>query len=440
MLDKAIQKIKSTRITSDKVIWILIMLFAMISVLAVFSTSTYRANTRHVSKVVFFKEQIIYVASGFMALVVCYLVRLRYYRRLSFLVYGVSLFMLLFAIVGGEEVNGATRGIRIFGFTIQVIEVAKIGLVLFLARALEKWGDGINTIKDFSLKLMLPIVAVCALAVPISASTVILLGVVAMLVMFFMNVKIKYLLFMVGLAVLAAGLLLGIYNIAFAGKEPAPGEKPGKVEKLFNRVGTAQSRILSFTSAAKMEEGDEAEMTKEEKEALKDRDRQSNNAKIAISEGGIIGKGPGKSTQRYYLSEAFSDFIYASIVEEYGLLGGIAIIFLYATFLCRCIKLCFQCRTVYSQALVLGLATLISLQAMLHILVNVRLLPITGHTLPLISHGGNAYIMLSGAFGMILSVSRQINRQEAEERAARELAEKEAGEAMQEEEISEPEK
>ena len=143
---------------------------------------------------------------------------------------------------------------------------------------------------------------------------------------------------------------------------------------------------------------------------------------MAISEGGIFGKGPGKSTQRYSLSMAFSDFIYAFIVEEYGLLGGGFVILLYLIFLFRCIRLCQRCKATYSSVLIVGLAFLITTQAFLHILVNVRILPITGHTLPLISHGGTAYLVLSGAFGMILSVNKQLEKQDALERAAREAA------------------
>ena len=132
--------------------------------------------------------------------------------------------------------------------------------------------------------------------------------------------------------------------------------------------------------------------------------------------GGVLGKGVGKGTARHSLSMAFSDFIFAAIVEETGLVGGLFIILLYLIFLFRCISLSFKCPDAFSQALVLGLAFLITTQAFLHILVNVRLIPITGHTLPLISHGGTAYLVLSGAVGIILSVSRTIDKQIEEQK------------------------
>ena len=421
------QRIKNIRITSDKVIWILIMLFAMISVLAVFSTSTYRANANGVSKIAYFFEQMKNVGLGLATLLFCYFVPLKIYRRFSILIYVISIVLLALALVKGQTINGANRGLVIGGHSIQVLEFAKIGLIFYLAKAIETWGDKMDNLKDFSLKLLIPIALTCLFVVPNSASTVVLLGTLSLLTMFFMGVKFRYLLFTVGVA--AAGLLLMflVYNTAFSYTAQMNAKDLKGVEKLFARVGTAQNRILNFVDEFGEDEKDVSavrydKLTQEEKDKI-DKNRQSENAKIAISEGGVFGKGPGKSTQRFTLSEAFSDFIYASIVEEYGLLGGILIIFLYSVFLFRCIRLCLQCQTAFTQTLVIGLSCLIALQAMLHIFVNVRLMPITGHTLPLISHGGNAFIILSGAFGVLLSVSRHANKQAVEEAAGTEKSE-----------------
>ena len=411
------QRLKNIKITSDKVIWILIMLFAMISVLAVFSTSTYRANANGVSKISYFFEQMKNVGLGLAVLLVCYFIPLKVYRRLSIPIYILSILLLILALVKGQTVNGANRGLVICGHVIQVLEFAKIGLIFYLAKALETWGDSINNLKDFSIRLLVPIGLTCLFVVPNSASTVILLGLLSLLTMFFMGVDFKYLAFTVGIAAALLAIMLVIYNTAFSDTAQKDAKELKGIEKIFARVGTAQNRILNFKDEFKDETDISAikysSLTDEEKEKI-DKNRQSENAKIAISEGGIIGKGPGKSTQRFTLSEAFSDFIYASIVEEYGLLGGIFIIFLYSIFLFRCIRLCIQCQTAFTQTLVIGLSCLIALQAMLHIFVNVRMLPITGHTLPLISHGGNAFIILSGAFGVLLSVSRHANEQAAQ--------------------------
>lgn len=424
-MNSLLEKIKSAQIRSDKVIWILVMLFAMISVVAVFSTSTYRANAHGVDKTVYFFEQMRYVFMGFGTLLLCYIIPMRRYRQFAFAIYGLSLLMLLGALVLGSTVNGANRSLVIGGHSIQVLEFAKIGLIIYLAKALETWEESLDNFKVFVVRIMLPIAVTCLLVLPNSASTVVLFGILSLLILFIMGVKIRYLLFMVGCAVMAVLLVVCIYNVFYAGRTEEP---QGKIGKIFNRVGTAQSRIVNFTDEFKGK-GKVAmeEMTRAEREKMIDSKRQSDNAKIAISEGGLIGKGPGKSTQRYYLSEAFSDFIFASIVEEYGLLGGVFVLLLYGIFLFRCIRLCLKCNTPFSQTIVIGLSWLIAIQAMLHIFVNVRLLPITGHTLPLISHGGNAFLVLSGAFGIILSVSRQVSIQ-AEQSELYNLTEGEAEE------------
>ena len=249
-----------------------------------------------------------------------------------------------------------------------------------------------------------------------SFSSALLIGLISFLILFFMNVSIKNLGITVGILAAAVLLMFLTYHAFFAGR---PQRLESGVGKIFNRFGTVENRL---TAHFQKEEEDLDNLSRSEQQELMDKDRQSENAKVAISEGGIFGKGPGKSTQRYSLSMAFSDFIYAFIVEEYGLLGGVFVILLYLIFLFRCIRLCQRCKATYSSVLIAGLSFLITTQAFLHILVNVRILPITGHTLPLISHGGTAYLVLSGAFGMILSVNKQLEKQDARERAAREAA------------------
>lgn len=413
---EVIQKIPRPKLRGDRVLWICVMFFAMISVLAVFSSSTFIANRHDMPKTAIFFSQLKFVAMGFFTLFVCYLIPMRLYRRAAFSIFLITLAGLLAAMLFGEEINGAKRSFSIAGFTVQPLEFAKIGLIMYLAKAMELWKDSLGTFKDFALKLLLPIGVTCLLVLPNSASTVLLFGLLSFLLMFFMGVKPKFLLLTLGAAVAAVALLLLIYNVAFAGKTHAPGERVGTVEKFFNRIGTAQSRILNFAGGSEDEDAASETLSKEELEKIKDTKRQSENAKIAISQGGLIGKGPGKSTQRYSLSMAFSDFIFAFIVEEYGLLGGGFVILLYIIVLFRCIRMTRKCSTTFSEALILGLAWLIALQAMLHIFVNVRLLPVTGHTLPLISHGGTAYLVLSGAMGMILSVSRHLEKKEEQEK------------------------
>lgn len=399
------------RLKGDKGIWIIVILFALISILSVFSASSFLASEGGVAKTKIFLEQSRSVCFGFLALYICYLIPLRWYRSLAFIVFGISVVMLVLLYIKPcrVEVNGAVRGLKVFGKTVQVFEIAKVGLILYLARALEFWEYDLGTFKDFYIKIALPVFAVCALVVPNSFSSALLFGGVAMLVLIFMDVKWKYILSMVAVVIAVAALYYGTYCALFKGRTMDEGSVAAKV---FNRIPTVEKRVARFFNG---EEGtDFSQMSKEEQKEYIDENRQTINASVAISEGGIFGKGPGKSTQRYSLSMAFSDFIYAFIVEEYGLVGGLVVIALYVIFLFRCIRLCTRCKTIFSGALVVGISFLIITQAMLHILVNVGLMPVTGHTLPLISHGGTAYLVLSGAFGMILSVNKQLDKQDEE--------------------------
>jgi cell division protein FtsW len=400
------------RLKGDRIIWILVLCLAIISLLAVFSSSTFLANKAGVSKLYILQEQLISVSIGFAALLICYLIPMRFYRFTAFPLFAITVVMLVLLFIIPDVRNEAARGIRLFGRTIQVFEFAKVGLILYIAKALELWQNSLTTYKDFLLKILLPIGVVCIMVMANSFSSALLFGVISILLLFFMNVNIKHLGITAGIGILVVLAMFGIYSLFFSNKGQAESEKTGSVAKVFNRFGTASNRIVNFFDAKKDLEEAEAAMSDAERQKHLDGQRQAINAKVAIHEGGIIGKGPGKSTQRYSLSMAFSDFIYAFIVEEYGLLGGIFVIMIYLIFIFRCITIAFRCETIFSGALVLGLAFLIATQAFLHIMVNVGLMPVTGHTLPLISHGGTAYMVLSGAFGIILSVSKQLDKQD----------------------------
>ncbi len=397
-------------------IWFIVAMFAMISIIAVFSVGSFLAKNdpEIISKTSIYVEQFGSVALGFAALFLCYAFNYNFYRKVAPYVFGISLLMLLMLFVPGfqDERNGAVRGLKLFGHTLQVFEFVKVGLILFISWALERYSKDIKTFKGYFLRLLVWVILVCACIMVNSFSSAILLAMVSMMVFFFMEVKMSHLLITIGGAVALVAILFGIYHLSTAISPKAADFA------IFNRLGTVESRIGHFFKADADSTMDLTKMSKEQLEVMIDSERQSESAKIAIKEGGIFGKGVGNGTARYSLSMAFSDFIFAAIVEETGLIGGIAIVLLYLIFLFRCISLSFKCPDAFSQALVLGLAFLITTQAFLHILVNVRLLPITGHTLPLISHGGTAYLVLSAAFGIILSVSRTVNKLEEEKRAA----------------------
>ena len=400
---------KLNLLKGDKIIWIIVLFLSMISVVAVFSSSTILANRKGVdySKVNLFIEQLRSVGTGFIALLFCYFLSIKFYRNISFIYFGLTTILLLIVIVqtiaGVGGVNSANRGLVIPGTskTIQVFEFAKVGLIMYLARALEIWEGRINTFKDYCIKLMLPVAVTCLLIIPNSFSSALLFGFISLLIMLFMRVRLRYLLLTIAIAAGFAIAGFGIYSL-----NP---EKMSNVS-LFNRFGTVMARIDRWKSDNSIE----TEKTLSAKDV--DELRQTSNAEVAVSQGGLIGKGPGKSTERFSLSLAFSDFIFAFIVEEYGLFGGVFVILLYIVLLFRCVVIAMRCNTPFSSTMVLGLAFLIGTQAFLHIYVNLGILPVTGHTLPLISHGGTAYVVLSGAFGIILSISKQLDKNDEKER------------------------
>lgn len=402
-------------IKGDKIIWFIVILLWMISLIAVFSSGSFlaRGSSSGIEKTNVLFEQLRSIAMGCAALLICYFINIGVYRKVAPIAFGISLLMLLMLFVPGlrAETNGAVRGLKIAGHTVQVFEFVKVGTVLFIAWVIEKYSDNMYRFKDYFLKLLMWILIVCVLIVPNSFSSALLIAVVSFMIMYFMEIKGTHLLLTIGGALVLVALLFGVYHLTLG----IFGEKANDVG-IFNRLATVENRIKSFTSSDSDTTLDLSKLTPAQLAKIDNENRQSENAKIAIAEGGIFGKGAGHSTQRFTLSMAFSDFIFSIIVEEYGLIGGILVIALYLIFLFRCISIARKCTAPFSQALVLGLAFLITTQAFLHILVNVRLLPITGHTLPLISHGGTAYLVLSGAVGMILSVSRTIDKQLEEQK------------------------
>lgn len=382
-------------IKGDKVVWIIVFLLSMFSLVAVYSSSSYRAVQENTDKIALFFDQLVFVLAGWIALLVCYFIRPKYYRKFSFIIYGISIVLLLLLFVDDITVikNGAIRGLKFPGFTIQVFEIAKVAIIIYLARAMEIFE--IKDLKDYLIKLLLPIVVTCVLLLRGSFSSAVFTALICLVILWVNKINWKYLAITCAGGIAVFAICFGLYLMTKDNDKP-----------LFSRFETAESRIDNFLHPS--DDDKMAELSESEKQAIIDAERQSENAKIAIHEGGIIGKGPGKSTQRYTLSMAFSDFIYAFIIEEYGSIIGVLVMFLYVWLFARCGRLAVKCKTTFASTTVFGLGLLTTFQALMHIFVNIRLIPITGHTLPLVSHGGTAFIIFSGVFGVILSISKSI--------------------------------
>ena len=365
----------------DRIIWGLVVIFMIYSLLAVYSSSVgvafmkYGGNTTY-----FLRTQFLMLALSLLIIVVIHYLPYRIYFSLAglFLIISAGLLILTFAF--GSRVNEATRWLVIPGtsFSLQTSDVAKVALVLYLARSLAKFQKELNNFMLVTKNFILPIGIICGLILPENLSTAMMIFGICMIIMFIGRVPLRFLLSYVGIGV--AGVILFAVLLTMVSKD--------------NRVQVWKNRIEHFFSGAADDDGD----------------YQSNQAKIAISTGGLFGKAPGKSTQRNMLPQSNSDFIFAIIIEEYGLLfGAVPLILAYMILLFRGITIARKCETAFPAYMVMGLVVMIVIQAMLNMMVAVGLFPVTGQTLPMVSWGRTSVLMMSFSIGAILSVSRVVN-------------------------------
>ena len=365
----------------DRVIWALVVVFMIYSLLAVYSSSASVAYLKHGGNTAYFlRSQFFMLLLSLIIIVVVHYLPYRIYYSMSglILLFSIGLLILTFAI--GARVNEAVRAIEIpgTGFRLQTSDVAKVALVLYLARALSQFQGELNNFMVVTKYFMFPVAVICALIMPENLSTALMVFGICMVIMFIGRVPFKYLLAYVGIAVV--GVVMFALVLSMVSKQ--------------NRVEVWKNRVENFFSG------------KEDPDA----DYQSNQAKIAISTGGLFGKAPGKSTQRNMLPQSNSDFIFAIIIEEYGLLfGAIPLILAYMILLFRGITIVKRCETAFPAFLVMGLIVMITVQAMLNMLVAVGLFPVTGQTLPMVSWGRTSVLVISFSIGAILSVSRVVN-------------------------------
>jgi cell division protein FtsW len=283
--------------------------------------------------------------------------------------------------------------------TFQTSDLARLALFMYLSRLLSKKQD---TIKDFRkgfIPVITPVAIVCVLIAPANLSTALLIGATSLMLLFIGRVSAKHLLLVGAVALIPITILVS----AAAIRHHADGgiaEKP-KTEgrsRLFVRVDTWINRVETFMYGGK-EDND-------------DNNYQTNQAKIAIAKGGMVGLGPGNSQARNFLPHPYSDFIFAIIIEEYGLIGGAFIVFIYLIFLLRSIRIFRRCPFAFGAFLALGLSFTLVIQALANMAVNVNLFPVTGVTLPLVSMGGSSFLFTCLAIGIILSVGRNVEQLE----------------------------
>jgi cell division protein FtsW len=365
----------------DRAIWGLVVLFMVYSLLAVYSSSVNVAFRSHGGNTTYFlRSQFFMLLLSLIIIVIVHYLPYRIYSSLAGLLLIISAGLLVLTLVFGARVNEATRWLVIpgTGFRLQTSDVAKVALVIYLARTLSRYQGELNDFMLVTKYFMIPVAVICALILPENLSTAVLVFGVSMIILFIGRVPFKFLAAYAGLAV--AGIILFAVLLSVFTKD--------------NRVEVWKNRIENHFSGKGSE----------------DSDFQSNQAKIAISTGGLFGKAPGRSTQRNMLPQSNSDFIFAIIIEEYGLfLGAIPLILAYMILFFRGIAIAKKCDTAFPAFLVLGLIIMIVVQAMINMMVAVGLLPVTGQTLPMVSWGRTSVLMMSFSIGAILSVSRVVN-------------------------------
>lgn len=409
------------RIEGDKVVWIIVLMLILISIVCIFS-STSRLLEGSQTRLDIVKSQLFVVAAGLVLIIVCYNIKnikiFRWFSQWGFLVSFVLLALLLSRIdtpiVKSIELNGARRILQLYKLQVHVFEVVKVAMVLYLAWALDafKKGELKGPRADIWKKILYiygPFLITLIMIIPGSNSAALFIGGIMFIVILLGGGNLRDMAILAAAATVLLAGCWGIYEISG--------------HKALGRIGTAISRISEHENwEQRVKEANVG--SREYYEAL-DKIRQPYSAKIAIKEGGILGKGPGQSTQRYVVPDISEDYMYSFIIEEYGLWGALIVIFLYVSLLARGSIIVRNCgKDNYAKLSVAGLCLLITGQAFLHMFVNADIGPMTGQTLPLISHGNSAFLCFSLAFGIILSFSRIAqHRIEKEQREAQPLLE-----------------
>lgn len=362
--------LKNINLEGDRTIWGVVLALSLSSVLVVYSTAGWHFLFSHITKLLL----------GLFAIYVVHKIKFKYFSKIGQIGFLFSLFLLVLVLLIGVSVNGASRWLQIAGQQFQPSDVAKLAILVYMARQISKQRDYLHDFKELFWHVLGPLILVCVLILPNNFSTAALVFINGLVLMFVGKIRIKFIAAIIGFAFVGA---LTIYATA---KFTTLGTK------IIPRSATWVSRIDSFFVDA---EGDEQTKDFQQKQAL-----------VAIQNGGMTGLGPGKSTQRNILPYSSSDFIYAIIIEEYGLFGGVLALLFYLILMFRAIRIALRVESVFGSLLTTGLMFSLVFQALINMLVSVEVLPVTGQTLPLISMGGTSIVFSCIAIGIVLSVSR----------------------------------
>ena len=406
----------------DKGIWTVFLFLCLISIVEVFSaSSTLTYKTHNYMMPLIYHTAMILV--GVVVAIFILNIPCRYFKLLTPMMLVLTYATLLWVLIGGESINGANRVIQLPGFTFQPSEIAKGTMVLTAAQILsamqrEDESGADPTAMKYVLWLVVPATMLIGLE---NLSTAVLLFSVIFVMMFIARVPLKQMGKLTGVLVLLVALFLGLVfwmaKLDKEGRELEQAQANGQTEQVVkstekkDRSGWEKLTHRFWTWKNRIAGKDDKNVSAEEYKVT-DKNFQVTHANFAIASSGIIGKGPGNSVERDYLPQAFSDFIYAIIIEEMGLLGAIAVVFLYVILLFRAARIASRCENNFPAFLVLGLTLLLVFQAVINMCVAVDFGIVTGQPLPLISKGGTSTIVNCAYIGVILSVSRSAKRKD----------------------------
>lgn len=376
-----------SKVKGDRYIWLVVFVLSVFSILAVYSsTETLAYKSAGGNTEYYLIKHTTILIFGIFLMYLSHLIPFKYYSRIAQILLWLSVPALLYTMFLAPEVNDASRWITlpVINLTFQTSDLARFALIMYTARILSKTQDKVDSFKEAFVPVILPIAIICALILPENLSTASVLFFTCIVLMFVGRVNFKYIMLTIGAGIVLLGIVIGLSYLL-----PDVG-----------RLGTWNTRVESFINGG---DGDE--------------EFQVEQAKIAIAQGGILGVGPGNSTQKDILPYPYADFIFATIIEEYGLFGAVVFIFLYLVLLYRCIKIVIKAPSSFGALLAVGLGLCLTIQAFANMAVAVHLVPTTGLTLPLVSMGGTSLWFTSLSIGIILSVSREIEVKEEKDSA-----------------------
>lgn len=365
----------------DKYIWSIVLFLSFVSLLAVYSsTGTLAYKYQGGNTEYYMLKHFMIILMGFGIMYVAHRLRYTFYSNISLIAIFIAVPLLVFTLFAGTNLNEASRWITlpVINLSFQTSDLAKIALILFIARSLSQKQDNIKDFKSAFLPMIIPVILICGLILPSNFSTSAVVFMTAVVLMFIGRVSIRYILLFFAAGITGLALFIGVAYLT----------------KYNGRIETWKNRIENYLA------GDEKESY------------QIQQAKIAIATGGVLGKGPGSSTQRNFLPHPYSDFIYAIIIEEYGLVGGVTVLFLYLALFYRVIMIVRKTSMAFATFIAIGCGFSLVFQAMINMAVAVNLFPVTGQPLPMLSMGGTSIWFTSLAIGILLSVSREVEKKE----------------------------